>query len=92
MGVISKYGLANIANFYAPQFSDPANEMFRSDGDIFNTITHGKGLMGSYGANITVNDRWAIVAYIRALQVSQSVSVDDLPDAIAADLRSGEGE
>jgi hypothetical protein len=34
----------------------------------FDTITNGRGLMGSYGANIPVRDRWAIVAYIRALQ------------------------
>ena len=65
------YGaIANIANFYAPQFSDPADKMFRNDGDFFNTITYGKGQMGSYGANITVRDRWAIIAYIRTLQAS----------------------
>lgn len=73
-GVISKYGLANIANFYAPMFSDPADATFRTDGDIFNTITHGKGLMGSYGANITVKDRWAIIAYIRVLQSSAAAA------------------
>jgi len=38
------------------------------DGQLFWTITHGKGLMGPYGGNITVEDRWAIVAYVRALQ------------------------
>lgn len=69
-GVVSKYGLANIANFYAPQFSDPANEMFRNDGNIFNTITNGMGLMSGYGADVTVRDRWAIIAYIRTLQAS----------------------
>ena len=73
-GVISKYGLANIANFYTPQFSDPANEVYRADGDLFNTITNGKGLMGSYGASITVRDRWAIIAYIRTLQASAAAA------------------
>ena len=38
------------------------------DGQIFNTITHGKSTMGAYGPVITVEDRWAIVAYVRALQ------------------------
>jgi mono/diheme cytochrome c family protein len=80
-GVVSKYGLANIANFYLPQFSDPANEMFRNDGDVFNTITQGKGLMGSYGSVITVNDRWAIIAYIRTLQASAAAeTAGDAPE------------
>lgn len=77
LGVISKYGLANIANFYAPQFSDPANEMFRTDGDIFNTITHGKGLMGAYGGVVTVDDRWAIISYIRTLQLSAAAAATE---------------
>ena len=66
--------LANIANFYDAQFSDPANKMFRTDGDIFNTISNGKGQMGAYGSNITVRDRWAIVAYIRTLQTSAAAA------------------
>ena len=79
-GVVSKYGLANIANFYAAPFSDPADPMFRNDGDMFSTITNGKGLMGSYGSNITVKDRWAIIAYIRTLQKSAAAnSGDDAP-------------
>src|SRR5688572_25214535 len=36
------------------------------DGDIFNTISSGKNLMGAYGPQIPVEDRWAIVAYVRA--------------------------
>jgi hypothetical protein len=35
--------------------------------------------MGSFGANVVVQDRWAIIAYLRALQLSQLASVDDLP-------------
>ena len=50
-----------------------------ADGEIFNTITHGKGLMGAHGPLVSVADRWAIVAYLRALQLSQLGSVDDLP-------------
>ncbi len=75
-GVVSKYGLANIANFYAPHFSDPANEIYRTDGDVFNTITRGKGLMASSGADIRVRDRWAIIAYIRTLQPSAAAGAD----------------
>jgi mono/diheme cytochrome c family protein len=44
----------------------------RPDGHIFNTITNGIRTMGGYSAQIPVADRWAIVAYVRALQVSQN--------------------
>lgn len=57
------------------------------DGDIFNTITHGKNLMGAYGPQIPVEDRWAIVAYVRALQLSRLGSVDDLPAELKAKLK-----
>jgi len=41
------------------------------DGQLFATITHGVRLMPSYGARIPIADRWAIVSYVRALQLSQ---------------------
>jgi mono/diheme cytochrome c family protein len=49
-----------------------------TDGEIFNTINHGKGLMGAYGATVVAQDRWAIIAYLRALQLSQLGSPDEL--------------
>ena len=52
-----------------------------TDGEIFNTITHGKSTMGAYGPIMPVEDRWAVIAYLRALQLSQLGSVDDLPPA-----------
>lgn len=74
-GVTSKFGILNAFNFHQPGFDDPANvAAYRADGAIFDVITHGKGLMGAYGANITVQDRWAIVAYIRALQTAAKES------------------
>jgi mono/diheme cytochrome c family protein len=50
-----------------------------ADGEIFNTLTFGKGLMGAHGPMVPVADRWVVVAYLRALQLSQLGSVDDLP-------------
>jgi mono/diheme cytochrome c family protein len=41
------------------------------DGQLFATITHGVRLMPAYAARIPVHDRWAIVSYVRALQLSQ---------------------
>jgi mono/diheme cytochrome c family protein len=51
----------------------------RAPGYIFEVATHGFGLMASYAAELTVEERWAVVAYIRALQVSQSVPAAALP-------------
>lgn len=51
----------------------------RAPGYIFEVATHGFGMMASYAAELTVEERWAVVAYIRALQVSQSVPVESLP-------------
>ena len=79
-GVTSKFGILNAFNFHQPGSTDPANATaYRPDGAIFDTITHGKGLMGSYGANIAVQDRWAIVAYIRTLQTAVKESGVQVP-------------
>jgi mono/diheme cytochrome c family protein len=48
-------------------------------GQLFNTITHGIRTMPSYASQISVEDRWAIVLYLRALQRSQNALIDDLP-------------
>lgn len=70
-GVTSKYGILTAFNFQQAGNTDPANAAaYRADGAIFDVITNGKGLMGGYGGNITVRDRWAIVAYIRSLQLA----------------------
>jgi mono/diheme cytochrome c family protein len=58
-----------------------------TDGEIFNTITFGKGLMGAHGPMVPVADRWAVIAYLRALQLSQLGSVDDLPPDQQATLK-----
>lgn len=74
-GVTSQFGILNAFNFHQPGFDDPSNAAaYRADGAIFDVITHGKGLMGAYGANIPVRDRWAIVAYIRTLQAAAKES------------------
>jgi mono/diheme cytochrome c family protein len=50
-------------------------------GHFFDIITNGIGAMPSYGNRIDVDDRWAIVAYVRALQLSQNARVADVPDS-----------
>jgi mono/diheme cytochrome c family protein len=49
------------------------------DGQLFATISHGVRTMPAYGAQIPIADRWAIVSYVRALQVSQMADAKPLP-------------
>jgi mono/diheme cytochrome c family protein len=51
----------------------------RAPGYIFEVATRGFGMMASYAAELTVEERWAVVAYVRALQVGQNVPVGELP-------------
>ena len=56
-------------------------------GQIFGTISHGIRSMPSYGSQIPEEDRWAIVAYVRALQRSQHAEESDVPEEIRPKLR-----
>jgi hypothetical protein len=51
-------------------------------------ITNGYGPMYSYASRIPVADRWAIIAYIRALQISQSATTADVPEGQRGGLAS----
>ena len=48
-------------------------------GYFFDVMTNGFGAMASYAAQVRPEDRWAIAAYIRVLQLSQNASIDDVP-------------
>lgn len=56
------------------------------DGEIFNTITHGKNTMGPYGSKIRVEDRWKVILYVRALQRAGNAGVEDVPAENRGDL------
>ncbi len=79
-GIATQYGLVGVPNYH----SDHTRQM--PEGQIFYVITHGQGLMLGYGANLTVEERWAIVAYIRALQRSQNATLADVPVAERSQL------
>lgn len=81
-GVAGQYGMAAIASYH----QDRLRTM--SDGEIFNTITHGRNTMLGYGGKIPVDDRWAIVAYVRALQLSQHADLADVPPEEKAKLEA----
>jgi mono/diheme cytochrome c family protein len=61
------------------------------NGYIYDVITNGFGAMPDYAAQVNVNDRWAIVAYIRALQLSQNASVNDVPADARGQLTAEQG-
>jgi mono/diheme cytochrome c family protein len=64
-GVVSKYwAIPPTANLIDPRVKA------MPEGQIFWTITHGKGLMGPYNGVLSVSDRWAITAYLRGLQAA----------------------
>ncbi len=59
----------------------------RPSGHLFNTISHGIRNMPAYGPQVPVRDRWAIVSYIRALQLSRNAGLDDVPPEFVAKLK-----
>jgi mono/diheme cytochrome c family protein len=75
-GITSKYGVPGIANLHGAPYLTGTY----ADGRIFEVITKGKGMMGAYGPNIAVRDRWAIVAYVRTLQAAK-ISATPAPAA-----------
>ncbi len=77
------------ANLLDPKFSDPSQRSAK-DGHMFSVIREGlwneitgANRMPAYGHNISADQAWAIIAYIRVLQASQNVSPDDpsIPDS-----------
>jgi mono/diheme cytochrome c family protein len=79
-GIVRQYGLATIVSIIDDRITN------MSDGEIFNTITHGKNTMLSYGGTVTVHDRWAIIAYLRALQRRERATAADIPPEARAEL------
>jgi mono/diheme cytochrome c family protein len=57
------------------------------DGQIYDVITNGVRNMPSYAHQIPPEDRWAIVAYLRALQRSQDATIDDVPVELRETLK-----
>jgi mono/diheme cytochrome c family protein len=56
-------------------------------GHFFDVMTNGYGKMPSYAKQISVQDRWDIIAYIRALQLSQNASLQDTPPDVQLQLQ-----
>ena len=79
-GITKQLGLTTVVTLQ----DDRIRKM--ADGEIFNTISNGKNTMMAYGSTLTVNDRWAVIAYVRALQRSQNATIADVPEEQRAAL------
>ena len=79
-GITKSYGMGATATLLDERLRNmPA-------GEIFNTITNGKNTMRSYSDKLDAQDRWAVVAYVRALQRASHASAADVPESAKAEL------
>jgi mono/diheme cytochrome c family protein len=72
-GITRAYGMGATPTYHDPRLRTMA------EGELYNTITNGKATMMPYADKIEPADRWAVVAYVRALQRAQTGSVADVP-------------
>ena len=71
-GITKSFGMAVVANLHDPRIVQ------MTDGELFWVITNGRNLMVPYASQIEIEDRWAIVAYLRALQLAALGTPEDL--------------
>jgi mono/diheme cytochrome c family protein len=83
-GIVVQYGMREPRSFHDPDLRAEA------PGYYFNIITNGTRVMPSYAARIPAEDRWAIIAYVRALQLSQAVDATQLAPAELPQVESSE--
>lgn len=81
-GMIVRRGFKQPASYHEQRLVDSPHGYF------YGVIKNGFGVMQDYSAQIPVKDRWAIVAYIRALQYSQRASIEDVPEYLRAEIKS----
>ena len=79
-GIMTQYGMVGVASI-----TDELHRLM-SDGEYFSVISNGKGRMMAYAPQVKVRDRWAIVAYIRALMRSQNATLPDVPESLRGEL------
>ncbi|MEO6996139.1 MAG: cytochrome c [Lacunisphaera sp.] len=72
-GITKSYGMVATPSYH----DDRIRNM--PEGEIFNTITHGKNTMFPYADKLSPDERWAVVAYVRALQRAHNARIDDVP-------------
>jgi mono/diheme cytochrome c family protein len=86
LGIVPARGFPQPPSFHAEPLLSARSRLF------VDVMTHGYGVMYAYGDRIPPHDRWAIAAYIRALQLSQHAPVSELPAQDRARLEAPDGE
>jgi mono/diheme cytochrome c family protein len=86
-GMIVRRGFRRPPSYY----DDRLQEGTTPASHFFDVITNGWGAMPDYAAQIAPEDRWKIIAYIRALQLSRKVKIDELPPDARQKVLSGAG-
>jgi mono/diheme cytochrome c family protein len=79
-GITKQYGMGATPTFHDDRLRKIA------EGEIFNTITHGKATMLSYADKLSAEERWAVIAYVRALQRAAHATVADVPPGNKSEL------
>ncbi len=82
-GMVAMRGMKHPPSFHQDRLRAEPN------GYVYDVITNGFGAMYSYSAQIPPRDRWAIVAYLRALQLSRNAPVNELPAGLREKLMAG---
>jgi len=83
-GMIVRRGFTPARSFHDPRLRDaPA-------GHFFQVMTQGFGQMPSYANQLSEHDRWAVIAYIRALQLSRNARLDQLPPEDRAKMKAAQ--
>jgi len=83
MGMVAVRGMKHPPSYHQERLrNEPA-------GYIYDVITNGFGAMYGYSAQIPPRDRWAIIAYLRALQLSRNAPVGELPAELQEKLKAG---
>jgi len=80
-GIVKKYGYTTVRSLHEKIV------VAQADGEIFNTVSNGKSTMFGYGSQISIEDRWAIIAYVRALQRSHLGLAEEVPAQLKAGLK-----
>ena len=84
-GMISMRGMKHPPSFHQDRLRQATN------GYLFDVITNGFGAMYGYSAQISPKDRWAIIAYVRALQLSRNVKAAELPESMRSKIPGPSG-
>lgn len=82
-GLIAMRGMKHPPSYHDDRLRKEPNGYF------YDVITNGFGAMLGYSAQIPPRDRWAIIAYVRALQLSRNAPVNELPAELKEKLNSG---